>query len=464
MAGEFKKFDEAVAKFNKDHGVSFSFEQFETERKKTAHMREFFTNNSDLTVEDYTYRTMLPNLYKEAVENAILKKTASVDHSALFKDFEKLMDSYRQYRAENGENPLSKNGGWKSGVTVVTAMQEKLKNIPADKSDYMKNNYVGRSIRLRDMRADLEGMEKDGKAVTAEELSRAIVYARALEKAIESRSAGWRAIHWFQGPAEKRDLKTINAFIEKHRNSDIFDKAVEFADENEVGKENSKLEKAKKEISSKELVRPRRLHNFKEADPRINNKELSDYVHKQILDIVKKSKTAENDKSIITRAMILNVNLGAIRLMWNDFGKATTAEDKEKILHNGAQKIFKASFEGMKGLTNLDEHDRMVASQKITDLLLKQYSPATSDKAYDKFADNYVISDENFVRDFMRRNWNVVDMSGDELKDIIKNMKIDIERGKEKVNIPASELSSKLVDKSAKPVDVPKLDRNVKVH
>ena len=179
---------------------------------------------------------------------------------------------------------------------------------------------------------------------------------------------------------------------------------------------------------------------------------------------MKKSKTAENDKSIITRAMILDVNLGAIRLMWNDFGKATTAEDKEKILHNGAQKIFKASFEGMKGLTNLDEHDRMVASQKITDLLLKQYSPATSDKAYDKFADNYVISDENFVRDFMRSNWNVNEMSGEELKDIIKNMKIDIERGKEKekVNIPDSDLSSKPVDKGARQVEVPSIDSKVK--
>ena len=256
----------------------------------------------------------------------------------------------------------------------------------------------------------------------------------------------------------------INAFIDKHRNSDIYEKAVEFSNENVIGNENTKLENAKKEISSKELIKPRRLHNFKEADPRINNKELSDHVHKQILNIVKKSKTAENDKSIIARGMILNVNLGAIRLMWNDFDKATTTEDKEKILHNGAQKIFKASFDGMKGLTNLDEHDRMVASQKITDLLLKQYSPATSDRAYDKFSDNYVISDETFVRDFMKKTWDVNEMSGDELKDIIKNMKIDIERGKEreKVNIPDSDLSSKPVDKGARQVEVPSIDGKVK--
>lgn len=463
-ASSFEKYQTQVNDFNQKYGVSFSFDAYEIKLKQTYHMRSAFATDPRMSAEDHVYRSTVTRLYREAMESAIAKKVASVDHSAFFKDFEKLMDNYRQYCTENKQTPPNKNGGWKSGVDVVDALQGKIANIPSDKSDFIKNNYINRSLRLRDMRADVASMGKDGNSVTAEELSRVIVYARALQKTINERSGWWKATHWFQGPAEKRDLNALSAFIDQHRNSDIFQKATEYATESVIDKANSDMEKAKKEIREKELLKPRRLKTAQQANERIDNQKVQDHVHKQILGFLEASNTKDNDKSAITRGMVLGLNLGNIRHMWKEFEKATTIEEKEKVLHNRTQKIFNDTFYGIQGLKGLDEHDRIVASQKITDLMLKQYSPVTSDKAYDKFSENYVVSDETFMDGFMRKNFGITKMSNDELKDIIHNIKLDISTQKEKVAISETEIESKKMDKSEKQTEAPKLDAKVKTN
>ena len=188
MKEQFKDYEYIVNKFNGNHGLDFSFDRYETERKKAGHMRSFFNAKSQISLENYVYRKMLEDLFKEAVENFIMKKGKPVDHSAFFKDYELMMSDYRYYCKLNKIDPPDKNGGWKSGSQIVEAMQNKISKIPESKNELVKDKYLSRSLRLRDMRADLASMVKDGKEATAEELSRAILYKRTLEEAISGRS------------------------------------------------------------------------------------------------------------------------------------------------------------------------------------------------------------------------------------------------------------------------------------
>ena len=197
MAGKFESFNGFVEEFNKKHGVNFSFDRYETKLKQTAHMREFFTNEGTVSAADFAYRTVAKELFRETVESLIAKKVNSVDHTAFLNDFDKLMDHYRAYCEKTGDKKPEKNGGW-GNMEMLNELSGKIKDIPSDKSEFIKNSYMKRKIRLRDMRADLESMEKDEKTATVEELSRAIVYKRALEKTIEGRSFFWKATHWFQ--------------------------------------------------------------------------------------------------------------------------------------------------------------------------------------------------------------------------------------------------------------------------
>lgn len=463
-SNSFEQYQNQVNDFNKKFGVNFSFNRYAIKLGQTNHMREFFTGGSDVSAEDFAYRSVAREIFREAVESMIAKKANSFDHTTFLNEFDKLMDNYREHCNQTGDKKPSKNGGWKNNVELINDMQGKIKDIPDDKSDFIKNNYIKRSLRLRDMRADIDGMGKDGNPVTAEELSRAIVYARALTKAVSERSGWWKAIHWFQGPAERRDLKALNAFIDSHRNSDIYEKAEAFANENAIGDIKSKFEAAKEEIKAKELLKPRRLKHIKQGYDRLIDKKVSEHVYEQILDTIGTSTSREDTKSAVSRGLILVVNKGTIQHMWSEFDKATTPEEKENALNTRAQKIFNDTFSAIQKLNGMNKHDSIVATQKITNLMLKQYSPATSDKAYDKFHENYFINDEKFMDEFMKKNFSNTEMSNDELKEFINGVKLDIETKKEKVSIPDSEIASKQVNKSEKHTEVPKLDIQAKIN
>jgi small-conductance mechanosensitive channel len=55
--------------------------------------------------------------------------------------------------------------------------------------------------------------------------------------------------------------------------------------------------------------------------------------------------------------------------------------------------------------------------------MLKQYSPVTSSEQFDKFSENYVISDEKFMDNFMRTNFKKTEMSNEDLKNAISDIK-----------------------------------------
>ena len=111
----------------------------------------------------------------------------------------------------------------------------------------------------------------------------------------------------------------------------------------------------------------------------------------------------------------------------------------------------------------MNERDSVVATQKITDLMLKQYSPAMSNRDYDKYAENYVVNDEKFMDSFIRTNFQKSEMSKEELAGFMDELKADL-ANKKKINIPDKDMNSKNVDKSEKHTDAPAIAGPEKRH
>ena len=468
MAGKFENFNSFVEEFNKNLGVNFSFEMYETKLKQTIHMRSFFTGKGEISAEDFAYRSVAKDLFREAVESMISKKVNSVDHITFLNAFDKLMDNYREYCNQTEDKKPSKNGGWGNNVDMIEDLAGKINDIPADKSDFIKNSYIKRTIRLRDMRADLESMEKNGKTATAEELSRAIVYQRALEKTIKERSGWWRAFHRIQGPAEKRDLKTIKNFIAKYEKSPIYLTAEAFASENAIGEVKSKLEAAKEEIKTKELLRPRRLKNANQADERLRNPKIKDHVIKMMSAIVKDSTSDDRSKGALLNS-IVSENHKIMHSAWKAFENANTPEAKENAIIQNMQDVFNVCFKWVNGLSFKDKgesniHDKIVASQRITNLILKQYSPAMSDATYEKYHNDYVINDKTFMEGFLKDKLSIQEMSDKDLENILNAIKEDVSQKRFKLKDLDKAINPKNVEMSQKHDAVPSIDVPSKTH
>ena len=96
--------------------------------------------------------------------------------------------------------------------------------------------------------------------------------------------------------------------------------------------------------------------------------------------------------------------------------------------------------------------------------MLNQYSPATFSKEYDKFADNYLVSNEAFMDGLMKQHFNKNDLTHEELKDFMSEVKTEITTPKEKLNISKEEISSDKTAKSEKLIDERKIENRVKVN
>ena len=463
----FERYQSQVNDFNQKYGVNFSFNMYAVKLNQNNHMHEFFTNEKKSSAADMAYRSVAQELFKEAVESMVMKKANFADHTAFLNDFDKLMDNYREHCKETGGQQPGKNGGW-GNMEMLNDLSGKIKNIPSDKSEFIKNSYMKRKIRLRDMRADIESMERDGRTATVEELSRAIVYQRALEKTIKERSFIWKATHWFQGPAEKRDLETINRFIGKYSHSIYNPPAEALADEDVIGQVKSKLEAAKEEIKDKELLKPRKLNEVKQADERLRNPKIKDHMLKVMSGIVKDSTSDERSKNGLLTS-IVNENPKIMMTAWKAFENATTPEAKEEAIIKNTQEVFNVCYKWVNGLSFKDKsqsnvHDKIVASQRITNLILKQYSPAMSDSAYEKYHNDYVINDKTFMDGFLKDKLGVQEMSEKDLDNILNAIKQDISEKKTRVKDLEKDINHKNVEKSDKRVEAPRIEAQVKTN
>lgn len=213
MPETFDKYQEVLNRFNTKYGVNFSFEIYETQVLKYKNLQSAFVTRSKTKIENVVYRGMFTSLYRECVENAIIRNTQAANHKDFFNDFEKLMDNYREYGKKNGKEVPAAKGGWKNEAEAARAAEQKISDIKSDKIEYTKDKYLSGTLRLRDMRATVEEM-KNSKNVSIEKLATVILYQKALKSAIEERSFLWKVFHPIRNNAEQRELNAVNAYLD----------------------------------------------------------------------------------------------------------------------------------------------------------------------------------------------------------------------------------------------------------
>ena len=77
---------------------------------------------------------------------------------------------------------------------------------------------------------------------------------------------------------------------------------------------------------------------------------------------------------------------------WINFEKSTTNQAKEEDIKRDSITLLKMLDINLFGITsNMDPKDRIVALQKVANVFMRNFSPATSDVKYYKYLDNYFV-------------------------------------------------------------------------
>ena len=416
MAEGLEKYQASVDSFNDTFGLSFSFEEFESSHIKLV---KFFKNNGQISLVDNLYRGTLLNLYRETVENNMkgLSKAAAPDE--LFAAFDALMENYREYCKGKKMKAPSKNGGWTEKSEAFESMQSKISDIPQSKSDYIKNLYLDGKYPLRRMRADLEAIQ--GKpSISVTEASRLLVYVSALEDTINNRSRGWRAnpLNWVRKRAEKRDLATLRGFINtlktNRQSGKLFNLAEKTMRENVIAKSNEQINTAIANERALELQRQAEHERFINSAPTdatnakklFAEKDFADKLKRNIFNLIddpKVKSTMKNDPKFRSGWVdqFYNKVTAELQSMWEDFDSALTLENKEKAIANGAKILF-VTVQSRMGLLQMEETDKYIDAQKITDSLLGSFSPIATNEEYESYKDKYYlknITPENIIDD-----------------------------------------------------------------
>ena len=200
--------------------------------------------------------------------------------------------------------------------------------------------------------------------------------------------------------------------------------------EREKAQQNPEMNKEANQALDK-LSKLEKPQNISKALGMIRSKATSAMVLDAFADILANSgNSASSDR--IYREMLMD-----IRPFWNE-----QAQMKEHVT-----RMFRNAY---KSLSEMDTADRLIAAQKMTDIVLNLFTPVGSEKAYEKYRNNYYIQNTKNadIQDFIKYKGNI-----DEL---VNNVKAELgivkEEVKENVHFANGEFNEN-APKKAEPIE-----------
>jgi hypothetical protein len=304
MANKYESYETRLKGFNNRYKVNFSFEKYASQSLRQKNLSPALQGVRGIGNENRAYRNALLNLYKECVENMMQKKYESFNPSELLKDFEKLMNGYRDYCSDKKKRAPEVNGGWK-GTEAVDAMKETLRIMdPKDKAKYAERQYWSGQLRLRDMKKFVQDNPAiaRGKA-TLEQVAMLETYRTALLNIIENRAQGWGRLNLRRSYLEKKTCNILSALIGANLEKSI--EADTIVEENVVPKAQTGLDKAAEEIKLQEKLK---VEN-KEIQQNAEQKQSDAKVHLNMDFLSEKENIKEVSPKIIENKSLNKENL-----------------------------------------------------------------------------------------------------------------------------------------------------------
>ena len=211
--------------------------------------------------------------------------------------------------------------------------------------------------------------------------------------------------------------------------------------------EQAKLNEQMKEAARKEAIKNiKKPTNIAEMRKLFADKKLAKNIKDQFVELMAKATNSAAGKE--ARA---NTTFSSLGMMITETWTA------QNTMHAQAIKFFKVAYNSIKNDTpDMSVGEKLVAAQKMTDIMLGTYSPSASDPKLAQYGDNYGVQklDNNDIKE-------LTGYEGD-VNELMTNVKVELGLAKSKVQFADGEFTDGTVTKTEKveekKQDVPTLE------
>lgn len=254
-------------------------------------------------------------------------------------------------------------------------------------------------------------------------------------------------------PTQIKDLtnyeKDIENLIEDVKNEMEREPLFASVDVNKV--ENEKQET---KSSTKSVGKANNAANSVEAYARFDNEILAEELKPLINDMLDKSPVGKGVRRYQVPAIRLQI-AQSIQNIWDNIVSQSDANENE-LMAQGAKDVYETAYNVLE-MCSMETKDRLVAAQKITDLMMMNYSPAAFNSEYAKYADNYYMKNATDQEILKLADLNIISDGGiiDEAKGEL-GIEIEKERVKfdESIDSNVSQVSQKIEEHKAPSKDI----------
>ena len=425
MAGAYEA---AFEKFRDKYGVDYNIAgEYELSRKLSS-LDAFTIESTPKERMQNSYKSMLGTAITYYLENKVRleggKKydMTDVNIGEFINEFDNVMRGVlADYAEKEGETYEHKQYAGLSFNDVATAAWGRASGYNRPLADIWAGQIRNGSLSLEQMQRITSSSTRllDGMLGTIgynsaanKDLADVVMIKNAMAEAINKRSwTSWlNPFNWGPNMRENAYLKELNGKINTYRENNFpVDNVVPamyagnmlegalselqntYGVRHQPTQNTATAVKTNKKVAVQQNIKAPdvKLSSEDEALARYNEQNVRDNF-KSEMEVIFANVNHPMKKFVISTT--INSMKNNIRTSWLLFQEATTNQAKEKEIQNNAISILKLLDIDVYGVTStMAPADRIVALQKMANVYMRNFTPATSDSQYYKYLDNYFV-------------------------------------------------------------------------
>ena len=458
---------EIITKFQSDYGINFDLDRLVTDSRRFNYVEDVLmeTNAGN---DAGTYKSVLRELLRSYMETKTSIETGKTDFDASNLDLVKFVKDYEEMMAARNKESEQRNPNRKEyeGLrdTILLTAMDTLKPYDKPLTDIWADRVLKGKISFEEFSAFADGegqyvnenYSKDAHDALMSRADNVFLAAKAMEKIWEGRSIFWIIRHPVLAVRDYTYKKTLNdlaqnLFTQKDYTypksnvysytsmmGPVFEKMEKDAEAKRIAKEQreeKKAERQKNMSAQKEedpkitidMLLQKKAKTWKDSDELRRNESIKEAFKDGIANILEKC-TDENarislaDNAYTTMAHIADT-------FWDKFNNATDDKAKETTVQERAKSEFERAYKIIDRAPGMSTAEKLVAAQKITNLILVTVTPVASDDKYAQYADNYFLKNATIedVQKLTGINENVQDILNEAKFELGLNNKLQMD-------------------------------------